>query len=170
MLGSESFAGTITERPTGMTSGGGCPWRPSRGWRTRVKLPGGSFPMIVLVSTPIRRSASACNSACSTTPPQKDQEYGTTIPTFIAARRLRDPSDCAAPGEERDPAAVFVRASRPALDRAQKNVDPLGGERVRDVVGLHRVAADRRRVVQVRLRLPERPLGDELLPGLRGAQ
>src|SRR5215210_6434551 len=52
----------------------------------RVKLPGGSLPMIVRVSTPRRCSASACSSACSITAPQKDQEYGTTIPTFIAAQ------------------------------------------------------------------------------------
>ena len=52
MLGSEPFAGTITERPTGITSGGGCPCRPSRGCSTRVKLPGGSLPMIVRVSRP----------------------------------------------------------------------------------------------------------------------
>ena len=46
MFGSDPFAGTITERPIGITSGGGSPWRPSRGWRTRVKLPGGSLPII----------------------------------------------------------------------------------------------------------------------------
>src|SRR5690242_1036645 len=39
--------------------------------------------MIVFTSQPSPRSASACSSACSTTPPQKDHEYGTTIPTFI---------------------------------------------------------------------------------------
>jgi len=59
MLGSEPFAGTMTERPTGMTSSGGLPCRPSRGWSARVKLPGGSFPMIVRVSMPSLRSASA---------------------------------------------------------------------------------------------------------------
>ena len=31
---------------------------------------------------PRRLSASAWSSACSTTAPQNDQEYGTTIPTF----------------------------------------------------------------------------------------
>src|SRR5207247_7466714 len=36
-------------------------------------------------SWPARRSASACSSACSTTAPQNDHEYGTTIPTFISA-------------------------------------------------------------------------------------
>ena len=45
MFGSDPFAGTITERPIGITSGGGSPWRPSRGWSTRVKLPGGSLPI-----------------------------------------------------------------------------------------------------------------------------
>ncbi len=82
MLGRLSFAGTITERPTGMTSGGGSPCRPSRGCRMRVKLPGGSLPMIVRVSIPSLPSACACSSACSITAPQNDQEYGTTIPTF----------------------------------------------------------------------------------------
>jgi hypothetical protein len=39
--------------------------------------------MIVFTSQPSSRRASACSSACSTTPPQKDHEYGTTMPTFI---------------------------------------------------------------------------------------
>ena len=44
--------------------------------------------------SPGRRSASAWSSACSTTPPQKDHEYGTTMPTFMAeplssARRVQ---------------------------------------------------------------------------------
>ena len=30
-------------------------------------------------------SAAACNSACSTTAPQNDQENGTTMPIFIGA-------------------------------------------------------------------------------------
>ena len=81
-FGSEPFAGTITDRPTGITSGGGLPCRPSRGWSARVKLPGGSLPMIVRTSKPSPRRASAWSSACSTTAPQNDQEYGTTIPTF----------------------------------------------------------------------------------------
>jgi hypothetical protein len=38
--------------------------------------------MIVRTSTPSARNASAWSSACSTTAPQNDQEYGTTIPTF----------------------------------------------------------------------------------------
>jgi hypothetical protein len=38
--------------------------------------------MIVLVSMPSARSASAWSSACSLTPPTKDQEKGTTMPTF----------------------------------------------------------------------------------------
>ena len=70
MFGSAPFAGTITERPTGITSGGGVPCRPCRGCSTRVKLPGGSFPMIVRVSTPSLCSDSACSSACSGTAPQ----------------------------------------------------------------------------------------------------
>ena len=41
--------------------------------------------MIVFTSTPRARSASDWSSACSTTAPQNDHEYGTTIPTFIAA-------------------------------------------------------------------------------------
>ena len=39
MLGSEPFAGTITDRPTGITLAGGFPWRPTRGWRARVNCP-----------------------------------------------------------------------------------------------------------------------------------
>src|SRR5438105_1000200 len=85
MFGSVPFAGTITERPIGITSAGGVPCRPTRGWRTRVNWPGGSFPMIVRVSWPSLRSASAWSSACSTTPPQKDQLYGTTMPTFTSS-------------------------------------------------------------------------------------
>ena len=40
MFGSDPFAGTITERPTGITLSGGSPWRPTRGWSTRVNWPG----------------------------------------------------------------------------------------------------------------------------------
>ena len=36
MFGSEPFAGTITERPIGITSGGGLPCRPTRGCSARV--------------------------------------------------------------------------------------------------------------------------------------
>ena len=36
MFGSVPFAGTITERPIGITSGGGVPCRPCRGCSTRV--------------------------------------------------------------------------------------------------------------------------------------
>ena len=82
MFGSEPFAGTITERPTGITSGGGSPCRPTRGWRTRVNWPGGSLPMISRTSTPSASSAAACSSACSFTAPQNDHENGTTMPTF----------------------------------------------------------------------------------------
>src|SRR5438876_7801826 len=82
MFGRVPFAGTITDRPTGRTSGGGRPWRPWRGWSALVNRPGGSWPMIVRVSTPSRSSASAWSSACSTTAPQNDHEYGTTMPTF----------------------------------------------------------------------------------------
>ena len=84
MFGSEPFAGTITERPIGITSGGGSPCRPTRGWSTRVNWPGGSLPMIRRTSCPRSRSAAACSSACSTTAPQKDHENGTTMPTFIS--------------------------------------------------------------------------------------
>src|SRR5438105_15767281 len=55
--------------------------------------------MIVFTSQPRARSASAWSSACSSTPPQKDHEYGTTIPTFTAPIivggpvRLRSPHD-----------------------------------------------------------------------------
>ncbi len=83
MFGSDPFAGTITDRPTGITSGGGSPWRPTRGCSARVNWPGGSLPITRRVSMPSPRSASAWSSACSTTAPQKDHENGTTIPTFI---------------------------------------------------------------------------------------
>src|SRR6187397_981594 len=89
MFGSDPFAGTLTERPLGITSGGGSPWRPSRGWRTRVKLPGGSLPITSRTSWPSFRRAAAWSSACSTTAPQNDHEYGTTIPTFIAHNYAR---------------------------------------------------------------------------------
>ena len=36
MFGSAPFAGTITERPTGIASDSGSPWRPERGCSTRV--------------------------------------------------------------------------------------------------------------------------------------
>ena len=55
MFGSEPLAGTITERPTGITSSGGSPCRPWRGCRARVNVPGGSLPMIVRVSIPACR-------------------------------------------------------------------------------------------------------------------
>ena len=95
MFGSDPFAGTITERPIGITSGGGSPWRPSRGWRTRVKLPGGSLPITSRTSCPSLRSAAAWSSACSTTAPQNDHEYGTTIPTFISHKYSCPATFCA---------------------------------------------------------------------------
>ena len=55
MFGSEPFAGTITVRPTGITSGGGSPWRPCRGCSARVNVPGGSLPMMIFVSMPRAR-------------------------------------------------------------------------------------------------------------------
>ena len=78
--------GTITDRPSGITLGGGGPGRPVRGWRTRLNEPGGSLPISRRVSIPTASSARACASAWSTTPPPNDHEYGTTIPTFIRAR------------------------------------------------------------------------------------
>src|SRR5215213_1428711 len=86
MFGSDPFAGTITERPIGITSGGGAPCRPTRGCSTRVNCPGGSLPITSRTSWPRSRNAAACSSACSTTAPQKDHENGPTIPTFISAR------------------------------------------------------------------------------------
>src|SRR3954452_25056504 len=83
---SAPLPGTITDRPSGMTPGGGGPGRPWRGWRMRLKDPGGSLPINSLVSTPTASSARACATAWSTTPPPNDQEYGTTIPTFMRAR------------------------------------------------------------------------------------
>jgi len=83
MFGSEPFAGTTTERPSGITLGGGCPCLPVRGWSSRVSFPGGSLPTMIRTSTPSRSSAWAWCSACSTTPPQYDQENGTTMPIFM---------------------------------------------------------------------------------------
>src|SRR5579883_2128528 len=103
MLGSEPFAGTITERPTGITSGGGEPCRPERGWRKRVNDPGGSLPITIRVSMPSVRRAAAWLSAWSTTPPKNDHENGTTMPTFMgetmthAPDRLRSGRPCARP-------------------------------------------------------------------------
>src|SRR5580765_8749008 len=82
-FGSEPFAGTITVRPSGITSGRGSPWRPWRGSSAPVNLPGGSLPMMIRTSIPRARSASAWSSACSRTAPQKDHENGTTMPTFM---------------------------------------------------------------------------------------
>src|SRR5947208_433646 len=83
---SAPLPGTITERPSGITPGGGGPGLPWRGWRTRLNEPGGSWPISSRVSIPTVSRARACASAWSTTPPPKDHEYGTTIPTFIRAR------------------------------------------------------------------------------------
>ena len=82
MFGSEPFAGTITERPIGITFAGGSPWRPTRGCRARVNCPGGSLPITSRTSCPRASSASAWSSACSTTAPQNDHENGTTMPIF----------------------------------------------------------------------------------------
>src|SRR3990172_6591097 len=72
MWGREPLAGTITERPTGITFDGGSPCLPTRGWSTRVNWPGGSFPMSRRTSCPRSSSAAAWSSACSTTAPQDD--------------------------------------------------------------------------------------------------
>ena len=53
---------------------GGGPGRPWRGWRMRLKEPGGSLPISRRVSIPTASSARACASAWSTTPPPNDQE------------------------------------------------------------------------------------------------
>ena len=55
MFGSEPFAGTITDRPIGITSGGGCPCRPTRGCSARVNCPGGSLPITRRTSWPSSR-------------------------------------------------------------------------------------------------------------------
>ena len=52
MFGSDPFAGTITDLPTGITFAGGSPCRPTRGCRARVNWPGGSFPMSSCTSWP----------------------------------------------------------------------------------------------------------------------
>ena len=119
MFGSDPFAGTITERPTGSTFGGGSPCRPTRGWSARVNCPGGSLPMISRTSWPRPSSAAAWSSACSTTAPQNDQENGTTIPIFT-----RDTNDRplgwadrfgAATRRSSTPQEVFARPERPRL-------------------------------------------------------
>ena len=48
-----------------------------------MNFPGGSLPIRIFTSWPRRRSAAAWFSACSTTPPQYDQENGTTMPIFM---------------------------------------------------------------------------------------
>ena len=45
MFGSEPFAGTTTDLPTGVMPAGSGPCRPLRGCRNRVNFPGGSFPI-----------------------------------------------------------------------------------------------------------------------------
>src|SRR5215472_11893053 len=52
---------------------------------------------------PMAASARPCASAWSTTPPPKDHEYGTTIPTFIRARLQaspEQPAECHAREQE----------------------------------------------------------------------
>src|SRR6476661_8475534 len=83
---SAPLPGTITDRPSGITLGGGSPCRPVRGWRMRLNEPGGSFPIRRRVSIPSASRERACASAWSTTPPPNDHEYGTTIPTFTGPR------------------------------------------------------------------------------------
>src|SRR3954470_12210935 len=56
---SAPLPGTITERPSGITPGGGGPGRPWRGWRTRLKEPGGSFPISSRVCVPTASRARA---------------------------------------------------------------------------------------------------------------
>ncbi len=91
MFGSEPFAGTITERPTGITSGGRVAVAAVPRVQHAREVAGRVVAHDVFASMPSWRRASAWSSACSTTAPQNDQEYGTTIPTFIrlnyAARR-----------------------------------------------------------------------------------
>ena len=47
------------------------------------------MPITSRTSCPRSRSAAAWSSACSTTAPQNDHEYGTTIPTFISHKYPR---------------------------------------------------------------------------------
>jgi hypothetical protein len=76
MLGSEPFAGTITERPIGITSGERLPVPATRGCRARSEL----TRRVVAHDQPQRhaprsRSAAAWSSACSTTaPPEGPRE------------------------------------------------------------------------------------------------
>ena len=85
MFGSDPFAGTITERPIGITSAR----RLAVAAEPGVEDPREAARRVVAHHEPdvdgrALRSAAAWSSACSTTAPQNDHEYGTTIPTFIS--------------------------------------------------------------------------------------
>ena len=102
------------------------PCRPCRGCSTRVNWPGGSLPMIVFTSWPSARSASAWSSACSTTPPQKDHEYGTTMPDLHRAPLSSARGAPPLPARPRDPPAGAAgprRARRGAALRARRHGD-----------------------------------------------
>ena len=88
MFGSEPFAGTITERPIGITSRRRLPVAAAAGVEHARELARRVVPQTMRTSWPRSASAAACCSACSTTPPQNDHEKGTTIPIFISARSL----------------------------------------------------------------------------------
>ena len=75
MFGSDPFAGTITERPIGITPGGGCVVAS----QPRVESAREAARRVVAdheahVEAEPALSASAWSSACSTTAPQNDQE------------------------------------------------------------------------------------------------
>src|SRR5262245_6111475 len=167
MFGSDPFAGTITERPTGMTFAGGLPCRPTRGCSTRVNCPGGSFPMTRRTSWPSSSSAAACSSACSTTAPQNDHENGTTIPIFtrgsltiVAAARLasdavrRDPSRDVHHG--RRPAERRLLHPRPGTPAREEDGEPGRPDRLPPLLrGRGRSAGERHHLLRVH-RSPER--------------
>ena len=72
-----------------------------------------------------RRSASAWSSACSTTAPQKDHEYGTTMPTFIAAIIVGGPgAPPFAPRPARSSGSRCPRSARSPRSRSTSSSTP----------------------------------------------
>ena len=159
MFGSVPFAGTITERPIGITSGGGSPWRPCRGWSTRVNWPGGSLPMIVFTSWPsalqrFRLELGVLDDAAPEGPRVRDDDpdlhrrhYRRRAGAPPLPTRPRDPPARAAGarrarggaalrarrhGDRRPSRAAAARRARARRDRARRRVHDLQLPDVRD--------------------------------------
>ena len=84
MFGSEPFAGTTTERPTGMTSGGRSPWRP----RARVQEARERARRVVAPSRSSRRGRARAarrpgSRRARRRRPSTTTRTGTTIPIFM---------------------------------------------------------------------------------------